>query len=267
MVALTQDAQSHLDRYLRQVNAALRSHPSVDVRDVERDVLGHIHAELAGEPEPIGAASLQRVLDRLGAPDKWVPAEDLPMWRRVFATLRSGPEDWRLAYLSLALFLAGLVLFSRMFLWPLPPLAMIASFLTARASLALLAEHDEPVGARRWLIYPSLVVWYVPMAVVLIAWPLPPAIDAVTGFPQIHNRLLGLLPEAFWLAPSAAVLAVGVWWVIFGLLLRRFDTLVRVAFWPFANWFERRHATRVALAGVLLVVLGAAMVVAVRTWL
>ena len=49
MATLTHDAQSHLARYLRQMRAALRGHPSVDPDDVERDVLGHIDAELAGQ--------------------------------------------------------------------------------------------------------------------------------------------------------------------------------------------------------------------------
>jgi hypothetical protein len=112
-----------------------------------------------------------------------------------------------------------------------------------------------------------LVFWYVPLAVVLLAWPLPVAIDAVSGVTQIRDRVAGLLPEPFWLAPTAAVLTLGVWWACLGLLLGRFTSLVRVTFWPFADWFERRHARRVALAGLLLVVLGAGMVMAVRTWL
>ncbi len=68
MVTLTDDAQRHLDRYVKQVKAALRGHPSVDAAEVERDVLGHIDAELSGEPEPVGASSLRHVLDRLGTP-------------------------------------------------------------------------------------------------------------------------------------------------------------------------------------------------------
>src|SRR5205823_4793560 len=104
-----------------------------------RDVRGHIEAELAGQPEPIGAGSLRAVLDRLGSPGTWVPAEELPGWRRVLGRLRSGPEDWRLAYLTLAGSILGPLLFlSGPFLWPLEPILMITSFLMARATLALL---------------------------------------------------------------------------------------------------------------------------------
>jgi hypothetical protein len=65
---LTDEAQHHLQRYLRQVQTALRGHRSVDLEEIERDVLGHIDAELAGKPEPIDAGTLLPVLDRLGAP-------------------------------------------------------------------------------------------------------------------------------------------------------------------------------------------------------
>ncbi len=267
MVTLTQDAQGHLERYLKQVKAALRGHPSVDAGDIERDVLGHIDAELAGQPEPIGASSLLQVLDRLGTPDTWVPAEDLPAWRRVLSRLRTGPEDWRLAYLAFGLFIAGPVLFiGGPFLWPLEPFLMIASLLFARAALTLVAEHDEAVGARRWLIYPPLVAWYIASALLLFAWPVP-MVGAITGLPEIRERLVGLLPAPFWVvALSLASLTLGLWWMVLGLLLSRFIQAIHVLFWPFADWFDRRHATRLALTGLILVVTGGVILAAVLTW-
>jgi hypothetical protein len=56
------------------MRSALSSHLSVDVSDVERDVISHIDAELAGEAQPIGAQRLTAVLDRLGPPDRWMSA-------------------------------------------------------------------------------------------------------------------------------------------------------------------------------------------------
>jgi hypothetical protein len=255
MVTLSRDAQGDLERYLRQVKAALRGHGTVDADDVERDVRGHIDAELAGETQPIDRADLQRVLQRLGAPDEWVPQDDLPSWRRVLNRLRAGPEDWRLAYLSLGLFVLGPIWFfaSPSLLWPLPVLLVIVSFLFARASLALLDEHDEPVGARRWLIYPPLVPWYLALAVVLLAWPLPPAVGAVAEDSAIHARIGELFPGPFWLvAASLAILAVGTWWLVLGFLLGAFTNVVQGTFWPFADWFGRRHATRLTLVGFIL---------------
>src|SRR5688572_30565805 len=130
MVTLSRDAQGHLERYLRQVKAALRGHPSVDAGEIERDVLGHIDAELSGQPETLGEGSLREVLARLGAPDAWVPADELPAWRRVWLRMRSGPEDWRLAYLTLTLFLGGVTLFlAGPVLWPLPLMCLLAALL------------------------------------------------------------------------------------------------------------------------------------------
>jgi len=103
MATLSDDARGHLERYLSQVKLALRGHASVDASEVERDVRAHIDAELNGLPEPVDAARLRQVLDQLGTPHAWVPAEDLPAWRRVFSRIRSGPEDWRLAYLTFVL--------------------------------------------------------------------------------------------------------------------------------------------------------------------
>lgn len=168
MATLTHDAQSQLARYLRQMRAALRGHPSVDPDDIERDVLGHIDAEL-GRPEPIDEGDLRRVLDQLGAPSQWVPVEEQSSWWGVVSRLRYGPEDWRLAYLALALAFLGVTLFIvGPVLWPLPALLPIVAFFMARATLELLEHHDEPIGARRWLIYPVLLPWYVVFAAPLL---------------------------------------------------------------------------------------------------
>ncbi len=100
MVALSDDARTHLEQYLKQVRAALRGHASVDADEVERDLRSHVDAELSGHPEPIDAARLREVLNRLGTPRTLAPSDDLPPWRRLLERLRSGPEDWRLWHRS-----------------------------------------------------------------------------------------------------------------------------------------------------------------------
>ena len=60
-------------------------------------------------------------------------------------------------------------------------------------------------------------------------------------------------PEWSWaIAPASAALALGLWWVCLGLILRRFPDAPRVTFRPFANAFDRRHGTRLALVGSLI---------------
>jgi hypothetical protein len=256
MVTLSQDAQGQLDRYLRQVKAALRGHPAVDADEVERDVVGHIDAELSGQPEPIGASSLRAVLDRLGTPDRWVPLEDLPAWRRVLNHLHSGPDDWRLAYLTFASFVTGF--------W-LPPF-VIASVPLARATLAQLDTHDEPIGPRRWLVYPPLVLFYAALAILLIVGPVA---SVVVGLEELiaDGRLATFVPWPAWMvAPAVVVLALGIWWVILGLLLGRMRGIVHVVFWPFADWFDRRHARRLSLIGLLLALISGASLVGAVMW-
>lgn len=253
MVVLNQDAQSQLARYLRQMRAALRGHPSVDPDDIERDVLGHIDAELAGHPEPILASDLRLVLDRLGAPNQWAVGDEQTPWWGLIRSLREGPEDWRLAYLSLTLAFVGAVFFfGGMFLWPLPLLLPTVAFFMARATLELLEHHEEPVGARRWLLYPVLVPWYGVFAAALL-WPMGLVLGALNDTPVIQEQIERTHPELFWaFAPTSAAMVLGLWWAGLGLILRRFPAALRAAFRPFADGFERKHGTRLALVGMLI---------------
>ena len=264
MVALSDDARIHLEQYLKQVRAALRGHASVDADEVERDLRSHVDAELSGQPEPIDATRLREVLARLGTPRTLVPSGDLPAWRRLLERLRSGPEDWRLAYLTFALFIIGPTLFmAGPFVWPLELLLIVGSALMARASLALLAEHDEPVGARRWLIYPPLIVWYLVILLALLVGPLPLLGNAVVGDASVRARIA----EAFsgrWslVATSILVAAMGAWWAVVGLFLGLFPDALRAGFWPFADWFARRHGMGVAIVGLLLALISGGVLVA-----
>jgi len=249
MAALTNEAQGQLERYLRQVRSALSGHSSVDALEVERDIRGHIDAELAGKPEPVDSRILSGVLERLGAPDQWVPADELPVWRRVLHRLHSGPEDWRLPYLSLIL------LFSQPILFFLGPLPMVASFIVSRATLSLMAERGDPIGARRWLIYPALLVWYVPALIFLAAWPIGIAAGISGDNPALREWVIARLPGPAWLmVPAILTAALCVWWVLLGVLCLLATRAVTVVFAPFAEWFERRHARRIVYAGILLAI-------------
>ena len=119
MIELTTRAHKHLDRYLGEVRASLAACPSVDSVDVERDVREHIDKSLSESPKPVDLPDLARVLEQLGSPSQWVTEEELP-WRRklrlrirrIVTRLCSGPEDFRLAYLSIALFALALFTFA-----------------------------------------------------------------------------------------------------------------------------------------------------------
>lgn len=267
MVTLSQEAQGHLERYLRQIRTALRENPSVDADEVERDVLGHIDTELSGQPEPIGATRLLHILDRLGAPDQWVPADEHPAWRRPVEAFHSGPGDWRLALLTFGCFVAAPALFmGRIVLWPLPPILFAVSFLLARVTLALFDEHGEQVGPRRWLIYPPLVVWYGALVVALVGGPVLLASVFVSDDPTLRSRLLSWPGGPAWMRVLCVIgVALGIWWALLGLLLRSFPRGIQVAFRPFADRFERWHAMRLAILGLCVFVLSG-MVLAFLSW-
>jgi hypothetical protein len=265
MVALSPEAQSHLERYIGQIKTALRGHSSVDADEVERDVLGHIETELAGQSEPVDAGQLLDVLDRLGKPDDWLPTETHAASPRPSA-LHSRPEDWRLAYLTLAIFVAAPALFLPMILWPLPPLLFVLSFLCARVALARVAEQDEQLGARGWLVYPPLVVWYGMFLIALVGGPALFATVFMADDPMLPSRLTGWFGEPAWIGALCSIgVVLGIWWMLLGLLLRKFPRGVHAAFRPFADWFEQRHATRVSLAGGTLFALSGA-ILAVHVW-
>src|SRR5262245_268335 len=218
MMALSPEAQSHLDRYIGQIKTALRGHSSIDADEVQRDVLGHIETELAGQPEPIDAGRLLDVLDRLGAPDEWLPTEAHDQARRPSA-IRSTSEDWRLPLLTLAMFLAGPALVLPMILWPLPPLLFLLSFLCARVTLARSAEQGEELGARRWLVYPALVVWYGIFLIALVGGPALPVTAIVVDDPMLSSRLARWFGEPAWIGTFCSIGALfGIWWMLLGLL-------------------------------------------------
>ena len=248
-LTLTPDAQRELDRYLRRVDLALRGHSSVDAEDVERDVRGHIASELAGASTAVDVARVREVLERLGSPSQWVPLDDASLWRKVLVGVRSASQDWWLALLTFALFVIGLLTA------PAGLVLLLASIPIARATLALLEEQGELVGARRWLVYPPLIVSYVAFAgAVFVA---PPGLISAAADPSVRGDAERWFPQPFWVSlPIAIAFVAGLWWAVLGLLLARFTGMVRMLFSPFADWFERRHAIRVLRVGLVTAALG-----------
>ncbi len=146
MTQLSREAQERVDGYLAEVKSALRGCKSVEPDEVERDVRAHIEQELQGTPEPLSLREVNAVLERLGSPLKWVPKEELPWWRRTILQLRTGPEDYRLAYISFSLLILALLFeFTggrgwgrRAFL-----VLLAGSFCVSRAALSLAASRKE----------------------------------------------------------------------------------------------------------------------------
>jgi hypothetical protein len=259
MVALSPDAKGHLDHYLKQIRVALSGRESIDADEIERDVLSHIDAELSGASEPVPAHRLLAVLDRLGEPNEWVPAEETA-WRRPFTALSSRPGDWRLAFVSSgALVLTVVLMTGPVMLWPLPLVLPPVAFITARVNVALLEERGEAVGLRTWLLYPSLLALYIPLSLALMGGPTWPLANLLSEGPSARSRIAALAHASPSLAtPALVAIVLGCWWTLLGLVIIQMIPSVRALFRPFAGFLDRRHAVRLAVTGIVLAFIGIA---------
>lgn len=256
MIELTPDARKRFDDYLQRTRSALRGTRAIEATEVEQNVIQHVELALAGVPSPVGADSLRTVLEQLGPPERWLPDEELPVWRRVLGRLMTGSEDWRLAYLSfgatalmiITLPIGGLLLF---------PLAFVLS----RACVELLRERGEPLGAKAWLVLPPIVLGlllFVGGALVLgIAAPATFAEEQgmrELGFPDPLSRagrvqmFLGFM-----------LVTNGVWWVALAGLFSVLFAPIRALFRPTLDRLERWHLGLFSVAGVIVAAIGAVL--------
>jgi hypothetical protein len=262
MCELTVAARRCLDEYLAQVRSWLRHCPSVDVAEVERDVVEHIQQALSDSPVAVDSVELQKVLRGLGSPSQWVAQEELTWLQRVLLKLRSGPEDLRLGYLAFVL-LAGTLLLSACLgqaigfggMLPFTLLGIAVSFVFARAALSAASDRS---GAEKWLIYPSLVIVYVPVTVLLFIWPLPVAIVAEVVLADPHGPSefawargyhVGTI-TAFTLATAGAL-----WWGFLSLVAWRWPEVVRDCYAPLASQFRRKQSFLIFSVACLLIFL------------
>lgn len=179
MSAFTPTAEARLHDYLAQVRHALYAHPDVSPDEVEADVREHIATEFAGLNRAVTLGELEAVLTRLGPPTQWAPvSQAMPRiepfdWtdfvvrvrRRtlgVFATLWKGPEDWRLPYLTFALTLLAPFTFG---------LSLVVAYFFGRAAAELAKEKGQPLGPRRWLVYPAILAIVFPILAAIVFAP------------------------------------------------------------------------------------------------
>ena len=127
-------------------------------------------ATIAHVNRPVTLEELEAVLARLGPPNQWANVgvnsqafangvapfdgkEFLRELRRksrgVLATLWRGPEDWRLPYLTFGLTLLAPVTLG---------FTLLLAYLLGRATVDLAHEKGQPLGARRWLVYPAILM-------------------------------------------------------------------------------------------------------------
>lgn len=249
MIQFTADARRMVDEYYAQVRACVGASKSADEDDVLADVTDHIEQELIDSPQPVEVETLQSVLDRLGSPQQWVAMDELGWWDQLTLKLRTGPEDWRLAYLSLALLVFGTPLTG--------PIGLLGSFFLARAAVKL--SEPEELEAKKWLVYPSLIIVYVLFAMIVLFWPaasiLPGLLstglfDFSTGPFFDHDGLGNILACC-----SVAGIVSLVWWALLWAKVRKHPDIVKKVFKPFAGtWKANRFFGRLfSVVGVVVV--------------
>jgi hypothetical protein len=249
MINLSESAKKCLDRYLQQVRTYLRGCKTVDAGEVERNVIEHIESEFASATAAVSFEDFDTVLQKLGSPQQWIPEEELPWWRKIIFRLRSGPEDWRLAYLSFGLLVCGFLL-----PWMLPVLVP-ASFIVSRAALA--ATDYRVDKGQKWLLYPPLMIVYFFLAAAILLLPLgalaPVAYeveDEIREFYRIADD------TTYWvLACSAFGMLTGLWWVLCSTVLFIWPSLPKKIFRPLADWLNRKWAALLLLVGLVIIVL------------
>lgn len=246
MMRLNREAWERLNQYLEETRASMAGSAPGDVADIEQDIRDHVGAELADRSAPVSLDELDAVLQRLGSPRQWA-ADHVP--RRPPSSLAGSAED-RLAYVSagsMVLFLA------------VPPL-LVLSWLLARWTLARLEERGEPLGARRWLLYPPIVIVVTPVAVIGLLWAFAPFAE-LGGAIYHQPRLLSSPAGDIIGAVTVALLGLGVYWMVLGVALAFGDGLVRLLFHPFAEGFRRRHGWWLSGVGAALTAAAAATLV------
>lgn len=264
VIKLSLNAQKTLDDYINQVKIYLGCAKLVDAEEIVQNINEHIESELTGLAEPVDSETLGEVLNKLGCPKQWVPEEELSWWKKFALRIRTGPEDWRLAYLSFGLLLSGL-LFHSSFL--VCVILVTASFFVSRAAMSL-SSYDIQVKAQKWFIYPSMIIVALILACALLLMPLAVLIPAAQELESsmMEKYKISIDDNYLYVASSLIAMLICLWGILEGIICLAFPSLPRKIFYPLAEWFKRRHAfILIALAIIALAISFAIWMHAVNT--
>jgi hypothetical protein len=154
------------------------------------------------------------------------------------------------------LLVAGLLMLSYA---PAGIVLILAGFLASRAALAEAPDIDK-LKARKWLLYPSLILVYVFVLLVLLSWPAGLLFSVAEEYERELRYSLSRVFNEFdyWVVAFSIMLAgLGLWWSILAAMVLRPRRLLQLFFWPFAETIRSKWAFRLLLIGLALMILSA----------
>ena len=263
VIELSEKARKSLSEYLDQVKRSLKGVKNIDADEIVQNVNEHIENELGDTTELVSSEKLGAVLEKLGSPLQWVPEEEISWWRKFILRIYSGPEDWRLAYISF-----GLLLIAFLFHYSLSfsefVILVTASFIVSRAALAAANDRDELQG-QKWLIYPSLIAGYIAILSLILTWPLIPIFNLfVPRYIALLEATYSGMEEkdfvevtSFIVGSILSAACIGIIWIGYGLILlsKKHQIQIRTIFKPFANQFNRKWSLVIIFLGIGLFVI------------
>jgi uncharacterized protein YjeT (DUF2065 family) len=266
VLKLSLNAQKSLDDYINQVKAYLKGVKSVDAEEIVQNINEHIENELTGAAEPVGSETLDKVLKKLGNPQQWVPEEELSWWKKFVLRIRTGPEDWRLAYISFGLFLFAFLFNSSFFVCVI---LVTASYIVSRAAMSL-SDYNVQVKAQKWLLYPPMIIVTLFLAGVLLLLPLSVLIPIAENLESSMMQTYKIsIDDNYWyIASSFIAMLICLWWILEGIVCLIYPLLPRRIFYPMAEWFKRKHAlVLIALAVISFAVSFTSWMYAINTYI
>jgi len=252
MMDMTPAARQQLDDYLFRLRSELRATRAEVAEEVEQSVREHIELALDDVPAPVSGTDMIGILDRLGSPEQWLGEEEHAAASRIG---HSGGDDSRLPYVAFGLVLASIVSF--MFFGFL---LLIPAMFVSRAWIEQQHERGEPLGSKRWLVYPSIALVLAFVALLLVLAPPLGAMALVRG--HVAQSFDVPADPAGELRFDAGLRAVmfGTWWIIAGALCAALLRPIRFLFLPLLDRVRRKHFAVLSAIGALLAATGAALI-------
>ena len=252
MMDMTPAAHQQFDDYLQRLRRELHATRADVAEEVEQNVREHIEIALENAPTPVSGTDMIAILDRLGSPEQWLDEEEHALSRGIGD---SGADHSRLPYVAFGLVLVSIITF--MFFGFL---LLIPAMFVSRAWVEQKRERGEPLGSKRWLVYPSVGLVLASVALLLL---LVPPLGAIALIRDDVGRLFDVpvdpAGELRFHAGLRAVM-VGAWWIIAGGLCAAFIRPIRFVFLPLLDRVRRKHFAVFSAIGALLAAAGAALI-------